>query len=157
MLFAPFFAGAAGTGHVWFWREAIDRPQLWYHFQRFQRAVAGLDPPAEDFQPVQAETAGLRVYALRGRRTLLAWCRDGQNDWRTELEQGTPPRKITGLALDLALLQPRFDLPAAAQVYDPWQDRLSSAGLSGSSVQLPAFERSLVLRITAGGQLPQTR
>ena len=34
MLFAPFFSGAAGTGHVWFWRQAIDRPNLWYHFQQ---------------------------------------------------------------------------------------------------------------------------
>ena len=54
MLFAPFFAGAAGTGHVWFWRQAIDQPNHWHHFQRFHRAVEGIDPPAEGFEPVKS-------------------------------------------------------------------------------------------------------
>ena len=55
LLFAPFFAGAAGPGHVWFWRQAIDRPNHWHHFQRFNRALEGVDPPAEAFEPIPIE------------------------------------------------------------------------------------------------------
>jgi hypothetical protein len=149
MLFAPFFAGAAGSGHVWFWREAIDRPNLWHHFQRFHRATAGIDPPAEDFQPLRPEHAQLRIYALRGRTTSLAWCRDRANDWRSELQQGTPPRRLSGLALELAAWAPSaggLD-GARVDVYDPWRECWTAAPLAESTVRLPDFERSLVVCI----------
>ncbi len=148
MLFAPFFSGAAGTGHVWFWREAIDRPNFWYHFQRFHRTLEGIDPPAEAFEPARLDNAQLRIYALQGRRTWLAWCRDKANDWRTELEEGNPPQRLSGVVLDLATLCSGLDLQhAVADAYDPWQDRWSSVTLSGSKIVLPDFERSSIVRV----------
>jgi hypothetical protein len=148
MLFAPFFAGAAGTGHVWFWRQAIDGPSHWYHFERFNRAIDGVDPPGEGFEPVRIDHPELRVYALRGKTTLLAWCRDSQNDWRSEFERGIPPRSLTGLRLDLvsAGLDPARGA-RAVDVYDPWQDKWTGAAASGSTVALPEVRRSLVVRV----------
>ena len=35
VLFAPFFAGAAGPGHCWHWNVYVDRNNLWHHFARF--------------------------------------------------------------------------------------------------------------------------
>lgn len=150
MLFAPFFAGAAGTGHVWFWREAIDRPNHWHHFRRFQRAVEGIDPPAEGFEPIRADLADLRIHALRGRRTLLAWCRDVQNNWQSEFEAGQPVREIKGVELDLAAfrLGPIF-AQASATVYDPWSDRVTAIVPQGVKITLPDFRRSLVVRIAS--------
>ncbi len=148
MLFAPFFAGAAGPGHVWFWREAIDRPNHWHHFQRFNRAVEGIDPASESFEPIAVDHPQLRIYALRGKRTLLAWCRDRQNDWRSELEQGTPPRTLAGVELDLEVFQPSADPgKLAVDVYDPWQDRWVAVRPAGSKVALPGFQRSLIVRV----------
>ncbi len=149
MLFAPFFAGAAGSGHAWFWREAIDRPDLWHHFRRFQRAVHGIDPPVEGFEPLRADLPGLRIYALRGRRTLLAWCRDAQNDWPNELEAGHAAREIKGVEIDLSA----FRLGSAtdrlsASAYDPWSDRSVPLALRGTKIELPGFRRSLVIRVT---------
>jgi hypothetical protein len=153
MLFAPFFAGAAGTGHVWFWREAIERPNLWHHFQRFNRAVEGIDPPAEGFEPLRPAHPQLRIYALRGRATSLAWCRDQANDWQSELQGGIPPQRLSGLALDLAAWAPSAGGLAGArvEVYDPWRDGWTAARLSRSTVALPDFERSLVVRIGRNG------
>ncbi|NQV34875.1 MAG: cellulase family glycosylhydrolase, partial [Phycisphaeraceae bacterium] len=88
MLFAPFFSGAAGTGHVWWWHQALEQPNLWYHFARFAEAVRGIDPPAERFEPVRVSTDRLRLYVLKGRKTLLVWCRDSENDWKNELVLG---------------------------------------------------------------------
>jgi hypothetical protein len=152
MLFAPFFAGAAGTGHVWFWREAIERPNLWHHFQRFHRAIEGIDPPAEGFEPLRPDHPQLRIYALRGRQTSLAWCRDRANDWTTELKDGVPPRRLSGVAVDLAAFVPlQGSLKSArVEVYDPWRDCWTSPKLSGSRATLPDFERSLVVRIRSG-------
>ena len=67
MLFAPFFAGAAGPGHVWFWRRPSTSRTYWHHFQRFNRAMEGIYPPAEGFEPVQVCHPQLRIYALRGK------------------------------------------------------------------------------------------
>ncbi len=148
MLFAPFFAGAAGTGHPWFWREAIEQPNLWHHFQRFDRAVEGIDPPAEGFEPVEVNHPALRSYALRGKHTLLAWCRDRSNDWQTELQEGRPPQRLAGVQINLAELDSRLSQHnAQVEIYDPWQDRWERSKRDGGKLTLPEFERSLVLRM----------
>lgn len=150
MLFAPFFAGAAGPGHVWFWRQAIDRPNHWYHFQRFHRAIEGIDPAAEAFEPCPGSHDELRVYALRGKTTVLAWCRDKQNDWRTELQDGMAPRKLWGRAIrttDFGLDPEWEDEDLEADTYDPWRDKWASAMIIGKTIALPDFRRSLVIRV----------
>jgi hypothetical protein len=146
MLFAPFFSGAAGTGHVWFWRESIQAPNLWHHFARFAAAVADIDPPAEQFTPIMIPHERFRVYALKGRRTLLLWCRDGRNDWRSEFEQGIDPETIQGVKLDI---RAALDGASAGKLrcYDPWMDRWQDATLTGGIVPLPVFRRSMVLRL----------
>ena len=145
VLFAPFFSGAAGAGQIWHWDVYVDRNKLWPHFARFAAAVQDLDPPAEKFAAVQLPHPRLRIYALQGARTLLAWCRDGQNTWHTELEQGHSPELLKGLTVDLGgeLAAP---VPSTVRVYDPWKDQWSDAQVDGSRVTLPAFTRSLVIR-----------
>jgi hypothetical protein len=55
---------------------------------------------------------------------------------------------LVGLAIDAARFKAPFDLDqAGVRVYDPWKDRWSAVTLTGSSVALPDFQRSLVLRI----------
>lgn len=146
MIFAPFFCGAAGTGHGWFWRESIERPNLWHLFARFAEAVRGIDPPAEAFRHCLVPSDRLRVYALAGKKTFIAWCRDAQNDWRSELEQGKPPETLQGLPLCLAGIE---GAPADGPVrfYDPWKNAWSDGRLQGGTVTLPPLRRSLVLRI----------
>ena len=145
MLFAPFFSGAAGTGHVWWWHQAIEQPNLWYHFARFAEAVKGIDPPAENFQPVTVPHDRLRIYGLSGRNTFLAWCRDSQNDWKTELVEGKKPDTLTNVAIDLSCLA----LPsgASARTYDPWSHTWQPIARRTDIVTIPALRRSVVVRI----------
>jgi hypothetical protein len=79
-IFAPFFAGAAGTGNAWWWRQSIQRFDQWYHFDRFANAIEGIDPVKEKFKPIMVPHDRLRIYALIGNNTLIAWCKDIQND-----------------------------------------------------------------------------
>ena len=146
MLFAPFFSGAAGTGHVWWWRQALEQPNLWYHFSRFAEAVQGIDPPAEHFEPVLVSTDQLRLYILKGRKTVLAWCRDSKSDWKTELIQGQKPETLSNLDIDLGpyLPDPRR---AKARVYDPWKNHWSDATIESGRIRLNDFIRSIVIRI----------
>ena len=146
LLFAPFFVGAAGPGQIWHWDSYVDRNQLWHHFARFAVAVADLDPPAERFQPVQLEHPRLRVYALKGERTLLLWCRDKQNTWQRELRDHQPPEPLSELRLDLTELLHGREVPSAG-FYDPWLNRWDTLRMNGKIALLPSFSRSLVLRL----------
>ena len=88
----------------------------------------------------------LRVYALKGKRTVLLWCRDANNTWRTELEQGRSPERITGETIDLhGLLGAR--LPARARAYDPWVNRWTDLKSDVAKLVLPEFTRSLIVRL----------
>ena len=146
ILFAPFFAGAAGAGQCWHWDYYVDANNLWWQFSRFAAAVKGLDPPAEAFEPSMIDHPDLRVYALKGRRTLIAWCRDKASDWKSELADGIPPRQISGAAVDFGAAALGFR-GATTRIYDPWADRWTEAKFDGTVVKLPDFERSIVVRI----------
>jgi hypothetical protein len=142
VLFAPFFAGAAGAGQIWHWDAYVAKNNLWHHFGRFAETVKGLDPAAESFEPSMAQHDRLRVYLLKGRRTLLAWCRDAKNDWMAELRDGQKPETLRRVVVDLGAVKAR-----SARVYDPWANRWSRASVKGGKVRLPAFSRSIVIRI----------
>ncbi len=146
VLFAPFFAGAAGPGQIWHWDVYVAGNNLWHHFARFADVVRDLDAPAEGFEPLMLEHPRLRVYVLKGRKNTLVWCRDLRNDWRSELERGEKPQSLRGLRLDLEAVLGGSG--AQARIYDPWKGRWSKAALRKGRLTLPPFTRSIVLRIT---------
>ena len=67
VLFAPFFAGAAGPGHIWHWSDYVSRNNIWFHFARFAEAVKNIDPPAESFITSQKGQGRIRVSGLKGK------------------------------------------------------------------------------------------
>ena len=146
VLFAPFFAGAAGAGQIWHWDVYVARNNLWHQFGRFAAAVKDFVPSEELFQPMQVTHPRLRVYALKGRHTVLLWCRDSKNTWQTELADSQPPETLTGEKLDLAGILSGNRL-RSVKTYDPWKDVWSEAKADGLVVPLPAFSRSLVVRL----------
>jgi hypothetical protein len=145
ILFAPFFSGAAGGGQIWHWDSYVAPNKLWWQYGRFAEAVRGLDPPAEGFEPIVIPQPKLRVYALKGKRTILAWCRDAANTWQSELRDGVKPEQLRGLSVDLtsAIAGTRI---ATARVYDPWSNQWTSVKVKNGRVTLPPFRRSVVIR-----------
>jgi hypothetical protein len=146
VLFAPFFAGAAGPGHIWHWDRYVAQQNLWWHFGRFAEVVRGLAPPAENFQPYLLHHDRLRVYVLEGRRTTLLWCRDARNTWQSELAEGKPPETLRGIVLNLSQLE-GIVRDGAARAYDPWANEWKGVEIKQATVSLPQFKRSLVVRI----------
>ena len=140
------FAGAAGAGQIWHWDVYVDHNKLWHHFARFAEAVKDLDPPVEGFQSVKLKHPRLRVYALKGRRTLLLWCRDASNTWQTELEQGRSPEPMTGETIEVQCFL-GASLPASARAYDPWANRWTDLKRGVAKLVLPEFTRSLIVRL----------
>lgn len=145
ILFAPFFSGAAGVGMSWHWDSYVHKNNLWYHFQRFNHAIGGVNPLIEKFQPAKAETESLRLYILAGKKTSLIWLRDKSSDWRSELDAGRPAQIISSYHL------PWDNLPippGRVSIYDPWTDHWSSGQIKNQVLDLPDFRRSLVLKVT---------
>ena len=140
VLFAPFFAGAAGPGQIWHWDAYVAPNDLWWHFGRFADVVKGIDPPKEQFTPSMVEHPRLRIYQLTGKRTTLLWCRDTRNEWRSELERTEPPELLAGLYLEIPKLRGRV------RAYDPWAGQWTDARVEGGRVRLPDFRRSVILR-----------
>ena len=145
VLFAPFFSGAAGPGHLWHWDHHIDKQHTWFQMGRFARAVEGVAPLREGFEPVRRDTAGLRVYVLRGEHTLLAWCRDTVSTWRHELSERIPAQRLSGLQVDFTPLLGGRRVKKV-RIYDPWRDEWVRASRR-ADVSLPDFTRSVVVRI----------
>jgi len=143
VLFAPFFAGAAGPGHIWHWDVYVDRNDLWRHFSRFAAVVRDLDPPAQAFEPFELPHARLLLLGLKGRRATLLWCRDRENTWQSELAEGHAPELLRQMRLDLASVVPPQQ--RTIRTYDPWLDQWKPAAIEGPAIVLPDFKRSLVL------------
>jgi hypothetical protein len=146
ILFAPFFTGAAGPGQCWHWDSYVAKNDLWRHFGRFAQAVKDIDPPAERFRPIRIEHPRLRIYLLAGEHTLLAWCRDNQNTWKTELAEGTAPELLKNPSITL----PSEVAPKQAvqvRFYDPWANTWSQGKVEDGKLLLPPFSRSMVFRI----------
>jgi hypothetical protein len=145
VLFAPFFSGAAGPGHIWHWDVYVAKQNLWWHFGRFAEVVKGLDPATEQFEPMVFTQDNLRVYGLRGKTTCLLWCRDSRNTWKSELTEGQPPETISNAVLRLNALGPGWK--SSARLYDPWENRWTRGRLRKTGLALPPFKRSLVVKL----------
>ena len=145
-IFAPFFAGAAGTGNAWWWRQSIDRFDQWYHYDRFAEAIEGIDPILERFQPVMIGHDRLRIYALNGNTTTLAWCKDIKNDWRTEFEMGEKPELLEDLSVDLSAIIRNRQVKELL-TYDPWNDSWLKVEIKEDAFSLPSFKRSIVFKV----------
>lgn len=153
ILFAPFFAGAAGSGHCWHWNVYLERNDLWYHIGRFSRAIAGVNPITERFEPSFERQEEVRVYGLRGKTTTLIWVRDSVFDWKKELIENQPAIERKNLTVKWPGLKTeggKGKAKTTVSVYDPWSDQMETLPadcVSESSVVLPRFCRSAVIRI----------
>jgi len=146
VIFAPFFAGAAGTGQNWHWDQYVAPMNLWFQFGRFAEAIKGIDPPSENFEPIELNHPRLRVYVLKGKHTLLAWCRDKQNTWQSELAEDRKPEVINNTVISIPEDSVNFN-NADVKFYDPWKNKWGPGKVEENKILLPDFTRSLVVRI----------
>lgn len=145
VIFAPFFAGAAGAGQCWHWDQYIENNKLWWQYGRFAKVVDGLDPDREDLQPMMIANPQLRVYVLKGTKTTLVWGRDIHNSWMAELAEGIEPRELEGVTIDMTSAGGLAG--ATIRIYDPWKDAWTDAQPDGDTIELPSFKRSIVAKI----------
>lgn len=144
ILFAPFFAGSAGTGMSWHWESYVHKNNLWHHYGRFTEAVKDIDPVKESFTPSLLLTPEARVYKLSGKHHVLCWVRDTASNWKSELEDNVAPRTVSGLALSEQELG--VNGVKSLEVYDPWSNHWTHVDRNNGTFILPDFKRSAVIR-----------
>lgn len=144
-MLVPFFCGSAGSGMSWHWEYYITKHNLWSSFARFSKAVEGINPLKEDFKPLYMETPNLRVYVIVGKKTVLAYCRDKNSWWGTELRDKQPPKPVVGESVKL------FDIcgygAKKAAVFQPYELKWQDVEIKNNAIQLPPFLRSAVVKI----------
>ncbi len=145
ILFVPFFAGAAGSGHCWHWYQYLEKNDLWYHIGRFSKTAAGLDPVKERFEPFQKDQDFVRIYGLHGKTQTVIWLRDQESNWKTELIEKKPAPVRKNFTLDLTKLG--ISNASSVVLYDPWLDREISGSIENGKLTLPDFRRSFVVKI----------
>jgi hypothetical protein len=146
ILFAPFFSGSAAAGMCWHWDSYVNKNNLWFHYRRFSEAVKNINPVTEKFIPSESENENCRIYKLEGQNTILLWLRDKNNTWQSELRDGTPPKVLSNIKIEIN--DPGFNESSARyEVYDPWQDKWKDINPDGQKIIMPDFKRSLIVRI----------
>ena len=142
LLFAPFFAGAAGPGQSWHWDYYIEKNNLWWHFARFNDAIQGFDPVAQQATPFRKPAEnGLTIYGLRGRKIILLWLREDTSDWKSELEENRPATVVSG-----RIIKPELPQPKRLSFYDPWKG-IWTKGTPSEAISLPDFSRSIIVKL----------
>lgn len=145
VIFAPFFAGSAGTGQIWHWHEYVDKYSLWHHFGSFARMIKGIDPVSEAYSTYKRENRNMRIYGLRGRTHSLVWLRDKNSTWYTEFDRKTVPSVFSREKFSVKHL-PESSI-GKVSFLNPWTLEEAVLELKDGEAVLPDFSRSLVLRI----------
>jgi hypothetical protein len=102
----------------------------------------------EAFTPSFKETSSLRIYVLKGKQTTLIWLRDKINNWESELEKGVAPQIVHDIKINL----PDLGLTSSSKkiaIYDPWKNLWTSMAANASTITLPDFKRSVVIKISS--------
>ena len=95
--------------------------------------------------PTKLHHKRFRIYALVGKETILAWCRDLKNDWKSEFKEGKKPEEINNEKIDFTSLVPSRWIKKI-RFYDPWENKWIATA-KNSVVALPSFRRSIVIQI----------
>jgi len=145
--YPAFFAGAAGSGHIWHWAEYVDQKNLWAGYKPLADVIAGVQLDAEQFEPKNLSTETFWALALCGKTHLLVWLRNKADTWQAVLRDGVEPGLVREACIDLQ----RLGIASGdVAVYSQWPEDIGPATLADGVLALPDFRYGLVLRIRHG-------
>ncbi|MFB3880902.1 MAG: cellulase family glycosylhydrolase [Armatimonadota bacterium] len=142
--YPAFFAGAAGTGHIWHWDNYVDSKNLWDAYCPFADLVAGVKLDEEGFRPLDLSCQRFWAFALLGKQHLLLWLRNRADSWYRVLRDDQEPEALRHQHLGLGALGVQG---GSITTIFPWRENTGQATLSGGDLQLPPFRYGVLLRI----------
>jgi hypothetical protein len=144
--YPAFFAGAAGTGHIWHWDEYVDNKNLWGGYRPFADLVSGVNLDQEGFRPADLSTDRVWLYALVGRKHALVWARNRADSWYRVLRDDQEPGVVSGAEFNLGALGVAA---GRATTIWPWHDGSGQATFVRGVLRLPPFRHGLFVRVVS--------
>ena len=151
-IFAPFFEGAAGCGHSWFWEHYVEPHNLWYQIKPMREYVDGIQLDTEQFETVDLSNDRAWILGLSGKDHVLFWVRNKADRWDHVLRDNRQPHSVEPIHLDLADLNLT---DGTAQLIHTWEEdpseTQSTLTIKDGKLTLPTFTHGLGLRIAREG------
>lgn len=146
--YPAFFAGAAGSGHIWHWDRYVDPKNLWYGFRALAAMLEGVAVDRQAFTPMDLSTPAYWCLGLTGQTVTLLWLRNRSDNWDKVLRDAVPPTPVGDAHIDLGALG---ITAATAELFQPWPgEAIGPVGLSPATLHLPGFRHGLLCRLTHG-------
>jgi len=143
--YAAFFAGAAGSGHIWHWDRYVQQKNLWPGFRALADALRGVAVDREGFEPIDLSCETYWCLGLRGRTGGLLWLRNKADRWDHVLRDDHLPPRIDDARIDLSAFGGTI---FSSDLFRPWpQDGVGPAMIDGATLILPPFRHGLVCRV----------
>jgi hypothetical protein len=151
-LWGGLFAGAAGSGMVWWWDEHVDKFNAYFRFKELADFVADIQFNHEAF--IRGETAAVSTdslvfFELIGRQTRLLWLRQRDLGWYSLAVEKRQFTSIAPSTLTISSVEPgayRVEFWSTEEV-----KLLQSAEVTARNgtlqISLPAIGRELALKV----------
>jgi hypothetical protein len=141
--YPAFFAGAAGSGHIWHWDCYVDQKNLWDGFRALADAVEGVTLDREGVEALDLSTPNYWCLVLKGRSVVLGWVRNRADRWDHVLRDGQAPAPVAA-DIDLGALGRSL---SRVELFRPWAgDATGEAVVEGTRLRLPAIRHGVVWR-----------
>jgi hypothetical protein len=144
--FPAFFAGAAGSGHEWFWDSYVDAKNLWGQLSGLARLVAGISLDKEAFRPLDLSNEQAWCLVLAGQNNWLVWIRSKADRWDKVLRDGLEPAEIRSIRFNLGSEVPAADL----ELYSAWpeDETRAQASLQNGDLLLTGFCFGVMVKLS---------
>lgn len=158
-LWGGLFAGALGSGMVWWWDEHVDRFNAYFRFKALADFVRDIEFNREAFTravTAASSTDELHLFELTGRRTRLLWLRQRDVGWYNIAVEKMTIKPVAPSTLTLS------NVASGAYRIEFWSPEegklLHAIALPAKNskleIPLPQIDRELALKIRPAAPLP---
>ena len=137
--YPAFFAGAAGSGHIWHWGEYVEAKNLFNAFIPLTKATEGILAHKERFVVSTIPHDAVWVLLLTGATVALAYVRSKADRWDYVLRDAVDPKPTPAMTIPVKC--------ASAKAYWIMGESPGEVTVGADGVGIPPFIHGCVLRM----------
>ncbi len=145
--YPAFFAGAAGSGHSWFWEHYVDPKNLWHHLHPLATLLKDVNLERENFRAVDLSTETAWVLSLAGDEHVLLWFRNKADRWDHIYRDGKQIQPVPAMPLNVA---DTGVTSGKATLITAWPDEDfdgTTLAVSDGTIEIPGFRYGFLAKI----------